>query len=75
MPEIGTSSSMSEDGKRSDGLRPPSYRAHPRLYQGDIRETRSNVRTRGAGSTGRRNTGIKSLCWRFKLQGLSWSFV
>jgi hypothetical protein len=22
MPEIGTSSSMSEDGKRSDGLRP-----------------------------------------------------
>jgi putative transport protein len=28
-----------------------------------------------AGSTGRRNTGIKSLCWRFKLQGLSWSFV
>jgi peptidoglycan/LPS O-acetylase OafA/YrhL len=28
-----------------------------------------------AGSTGRRNTGIKSLCWRFKLQGLPWSFV
>jgi len=24
MPEIGTSSSMSEDGKRSDGLRPPA---------------------------------------------------
>ena len=34
-----------------------------------------NVRVRDAGSTGRRNTGIKSLCWRFKLQGLTWSFV
>src|SRR5467141_4005017 len=29
----------------------------------------------GAGSTGRRNTGIKSLCWGFKLQGLTWPFV
>jgi hypothetical protein len=28
-----------------------------------------------AGSTDRRNTGVKSLCWGFKLQGLSWSFV
>ena len=27
------------------------------------------------GSTGRRNTSIKSLCWGFKLQGLTWSFV
>jgi hypothetical protein len=34
-----------------------------------------NVRTYGVGSTGRRNTGIKSLCWRFKLQGLTWPFV
>jgi hypothetical protein len=33
------------------------------------------VRCRGAGSTGRRNTGVKSLCWGFKLQGLTWSFV
>ena len=32
MPEIGTSGSMSGDGKRSAGLRAPSYRAHPRLY-------------------------------------------
>src|SRR5882672_6270101 len=32
MPEIGTSGLMSGDGKRGDGLRPPSYRAHPRLY-------------------------------------------
>src|SRR5438046_1431959 len=29
----------------------------------------------GAGSTGRRNTGAKSLCRGFKLQGLTWSFV
>jgi hypothetical protein len=28
-----------------------------------------------AGSTGRRNTGVESLCWSFKLQGLTWSFV
>ena len=37
---------------------------------------RVNVfRCSSAGSTGRRNTGVKSLCWRFKLQGLTWSFV
>jgi len=28
MPEIGTSGSMSEDGKRSVGHRPPSHRSH-----------------------------------------------
>src|SRR4029077_20230006 len=28
-----------------------------------------------AGSTGRRNTGAKSLCWGFKLQGLTRPFV
>jgi len=33
------------------------------------------VRLLGAGSTRRRNTGVKSLCWGFKLQGLRWSFV
>ena len=33
------------------------------------------VRRRGAGSTGRRNTGVKSLCWGFKLQGLTGSLV
>src|SRR5450432_2372933 len=33
-----------------------------------------NVRLSVAGSTGRRNTGVKSLCWGFKLQGLTWSF-
>jgi hypothetical protein len=28
-----------------------------------------DVRSQDAGSTGRRNTGVKSLCWGFKLQG------
>src|SRR2546423_15595195 len=28
-----------------------------------------------AGSTGRRNTGVKSLCWGFVFQGLPWPFV
>src|SRR4029450_6366756 len=28
--------SMSGDGKRSDGHRAPSYRAHPRLYHRDL---------------------------------------
>ncbi len=32
-PEIGTSGLKSGDGKRDDGQRPPSYRAHPRLYR------------------------------------------
>ena len=51
--------------------------AHGRLWH----EARSaemsatHVRFRGVGSTGRRNTGVKSLCWGFKLQGLTWSFV
>src|ERR1022692_487256 len=27
-----------------------------------------------AASTDRRNTGVKSLCWGFKLQGLAWPF-
>ena len=29
----------------------------------------------GVVSTGRRNTGVKSLCGGFKLQGLTWSFI
>src|SRR5450759_4972212 len=33
------------------------------------------VRFTPAGSTGRRNTGVKSLCWGFKLQGLTWPFI
>jgi hypothetical protein len=35
----------------------------------------SDFRLFRAGSTGRRNTGVKSLCRCFKLQGLTWSFV
>jgi len=34
-----------------------------------------DVRFTSAGSTGRRNTDVKSLCWGFKLQGLTWPFV
>ena len=34
-----------------------------------------NVRSSDAGSTGRRNTGVKSLCWGFELQRLPWPFV
>ena len=40
-------------------------------FWGDADDFRSTP----AGSTGRRNTGVKSLCWGFKLQGLTWSFV
>src|SRR5258705_13979640 len=35
----------------------------------------SSATKSAAGSTGRRNTCAKSLCWGFKLQGLSWPFV
>jgi hypothetical protein len=41
----------------------------------DIAFAAGDVRCWGAGSTGRRNTDVKSLCWGFKLQGLTWSFV
>src|SRR5713101_2836707 len=41
----------------------------------DLSSQAGDVRSRGAGSTGRRNTGVKSLCWSFKLQGLTWPFV
>jgi hypothetical protein len=39
------------------------------------RKRSRNVRFTVAGSTGQRNTSVKSLCWCFKLQGLTWSFV
>jgi len=35
----------------------------------DMPSVTSDVRSQGAGSTGRRNTGVKSLRWGFKLQG------
>src|SRR5437879_734088 len=35
----------------------------------------TDVRNAKVVSTGRRNTGAKSFCWGFKLQGLTWSFV
>src|SRR5665811_1563414 len=39
------------------------------VYRGD------ECPLRVAGSTGRCNTGVKSLRWGFKLQGLTWSFI
>jgi hypothetical protein len=41
----------------------------------DMTLSPADVRSQGAGSTGRRNTGVKSLCRGLKLQGLTWSFV
>src|SRR5665647_1360583 len=35
----------------------------------------ADVRYRGAASTGRRNTDVKSLRWGFELQGLAWPFI
>jgi hypothetical protein len=50
--------------------------AHSRFWHfSDMTGRADDVRSWRAGSTGRRNTGIKSLCWRFKLQGLTWPFV
>src|ERR1700730_16578009 len=41
----------------------------------DVAARTDGVSSLGAGSTGRRNTGVKSLCRGLKLQGLRWSFV
>ena len=41
----------------------------------DMPRRAGDVRFWGAGSTGRRNTGVKSLRWGFKLQGLTGSFI
>jgi transposase len=43
--------------------------------RGTLRNFGLKVGAVPAGSTGRRNTGVKSLCWGFKLQGLTWSFI
>src|SRR5450759_3679683 len=44
-------------------------------HETDMPTALRNVRSQRAGSTGRRNTGVKSLCWGFKLQGLTRPFV
>jgi hypothetical protein len=41
----------------------------------DLAERLKQVRSSPPGSIGRRNTGVKSLCWGFKLQGFTWSFI
>jgi hypothetical protein len=51
MPAIGTSGSMSGDGKRGVGHSAPSYRAHPRLYLCDITKLSVDVRYWGANPT------------------------
>src|SRR5665213_3394131 len=43
--------------------------------KGDLAALTGNVRFTSAGSTDRRNTGVKSLCWGLKLQRLPWPFV
>ncbi len=40
-----------------------------------VQDFGTTVQYPAVGSTGRRNTGVKSLYWGFKLQGLTWSFV
>src|ERR1017187_6471619 len=57
-----------------------SYSAPPMSLLGHKRPSHSapmpaNVRYAPASSTGRCNTGVKSLRWGFKLQGLTWSFI
>src|SRR2546430_2203975 len=53
-----------------------SQPAHFRYWhETDVAVATFDVCFVGAGSTGRRNTGVKSLCWGFKLQGLTWSFI
>src|SRR5215475_15011418 len=52
-------------------MRKPRYPVETHRSSTSIR----NVRFRVAGSTGRGNTGVESLCWGFELQGLTWSFV
>src|SRR5712672_1965630 len=46
-----------------------------RLGQAKVATDLCHVRFTPAGSTGRRNTGVKSLCRGFKLQGLTGSFI
>src|SRR6266478_9632498 len=54
------------------GIRPEAAIAAPRnvlsWHETDIPTALRNVRSQGAGSTGRRNTCVKSLRWGFKLQ-------
>ena len=45
------------------------------LQLGRVLINRPPVSAFGAGSTGRCNTGVKSLCWGFECQGLPWPFV
>src|ERR1039458_7155935 len=54
-------------------VRPMSQMGHSLPSRGGL--IPAFVRCCSAASTDRRNTGVKSLCWGFKLQGLAWSLV
>ena len=56
MPEIGTSSSMSGDGKRSVGLGPQATAPVLDSTEADLSGLAATVRYWGVVSTGRRNT-------------------
>src|SRR5580704_15461830 len=60
---------------RSGGSTTLSVTGKGHARNADTTTYRINVRYATAGSTGRRNTDVKSLCWGFKLQGLTWPFV
>ena len=64
---------MSELGQtRKDSLRVDVFRFGP---ESGLKTDIAPCPSWAAGSTDRRNTGVKSLCWGFKLQGLTWPFV
>jgi hypothetical protein len=59
---------------RPNGMPAGVSRSFPSLRRRSDR-TNGDFRFWAPGSTGRRNTGVKSLRWGFKLQGVAWSFV
>jgi hypothetical protein len=67
LPVVLATRSQAHVGRRGKGG------CLPRGAIASKRPTRYPVST--AGSTGRCNTGVKSLCWGFECQGLPWPFV
>src|ERR1700704_4706249 len=51
------------------------FRKRPLGSDAEVTASPHHVRFEAVGSTGRRNTGFRSLCGVFKLQGLTWSFI
>ena len=67
--------SASSSRQRIDHPHPEGLTTRLVPVEVDLKQQIFDVRSSLAGSTGRRNTGVKSLCWGFKLQGLTWSLV